>query len=359
MKFEKGYALIIGIANYPDVRKLPETVLKDARDIHGVLKSDSCGYSGDHLRLLLDQEATGVNIRQGLDWLCKVTTSGDTAVVYLSSHGGRIENDSQEVNYLLPYDCQSKRLKETAISGNELTAMIQQIRARRLLLLFDFCFSGGAGDPKTLQTDIPGYKAGYLSTYYDALAEGQGRVIMASSRADEVSMILPGMANSLFTRYLLEALQGNAYSRGDGLIRVFDIFHYVSDQVKAQYSQHPVFKAADLEDNFPISLSLGGKGSLSRYQPEPSSVKEINKTELREFILQYFSLEDLQILCTDIHENMLRDQISLLVNLDMVGGGSFPVKVQNLIDYLNRRGYLNYLVECIRMSRPGISTTIF
>jgi len=357
MKFEKGYALIIGIANYPHIRKLPATVLKDARDIQTMLGGDRCGFPQEHLKLLLDQEASAENIRLGIDWLCKESAPTDTVILYFSSHGGRIGSGPDAGNFLLPYDCRLDCLSETAISGNELTQMIRQIRAGRVLILFDFCFSGGTGDPKTFGAEALDYKSGYAEAYYDNLAEGRGRVIMASSRTDEVSMILPGMSNSLFTYYLLEALQGNAYSRGDGLIRVFDIFHYVSDQVRSHYDQHPVFKASDLEDNFPVSLFQGGKSAVSRYIPDSKVTDGVNKSDLREFILQYFSLEDLKILCADIQEALVKDQINLLVSMDMVGGESLPTRVLNLIEYLHRRGRLNYLIESVRKSRPGISIT--
>jgi len=65
---------------------------------------------------------------------------------------------------------------------------------------------------------------------------------MASSRSDEVSLVLAGMDNSLFTYYLLEALQGKAYTRDDGLIRVFDVFDYISEAVPTVVLSIPSLK---------------------------------------------------------------------------------------------------------------------
>ena len=56
-------------------------------------------------------------------------------------------------------------------------------------------------------------KAGLDLKTYGVLAEGKGRVLLASSRANEVSLILPGKKNSLFTHYLLDALKGAAGPR--------------------------------------------------------------------------------------------------------------------------------------------------
>ena len=58
---------------------------------------------------------------------------------------------------------------------------------------------------------------------------------------------------------MLDALKGAAGTEGDGLIRVFDVFSYVSDKVPAEANQHPVFKAHDVENNFPLALYEGGK----------------------------------------------------------------------------------------------------
>ena len=42
--FSEGRGVVIAIANYSRVSKLPETVLKDARDVADLLRSDD--YAG-------------------------------------------------------------------------------------------------------------------------------------------------------------------------------------------------------------------------------------------------------------------------------------------------------------------------
>ena len=347
--FRNGYALIIGIANYPGVNKLPGTILKDARDIHDLLLSPAhCGYLQANIRLLLDEGAKAEGIRQGLRWLAGSAGPADTALLYFSGHGGRVETGAEQGNYLIPYDADPKNLGATAISDKELTDLLKNIRSQRFLVLFDSCYSGGTGDVKGLAPEME-FKSGFREEYYDRLTKGAGRVIMASSRTDEVSLVLPGMENSLFTHYMLEALRGNARTGGDGLIRVFNIFEYVSEKVPARGSQHPIFKASDLENNFPVALYLGGK-KVSVLPPQTS----VNKTVLREAIVKQFSLEELEILCADIQQTMLDDGQDLQVDLEIVGGTGKAAKVLKLIEYLDRRGFLAYLVNAVRRSRSGI-----
>ncbi len=347
--FSNGYALIVGIADYLRVNKLPGTILKDARDIYDILQSPvHCGYSKNRMKLLLNEKASSDGIRLGLRWLAESVGTGDTALFYFSGHGGRVETGHEKGNYLIPYDADPKNLEETAISDKELSDLLKNIKSQRLLVIFDSCYSGGTGDVKGLAPEI-GFKSGFMEEYYDRLAQGTGRVIMASSRTDEVSLVLAGMENSLFTHYLLEALRGNARTRGDGLIRVFNIFDYVSENVPDRGAQHPIFKASDLENNFPVALYLGGK-----HVSVPLPATSVNKTILREAIVKHFSLEDLEILCADITQTMRDDGQKMQVDLEIAGGTGKAAKVLKLIEYLDKRGFLGYLVSAVRRTRPGI-----
>jgi hypothetical protein len=134
---------------------------------------------------------------------------------------------------------------------------LSTIKAERLAVLLDACHSSGTAELKSLDP-AEGVKGGLSDAAYTLLAQGKGRVLMASCRADETSVVLSGMRNSLFTHYLLDALRGNAST--DKVVRVFEVFHYVSDKVPAQEKkQHPVFKAHNLENNFALALRAGGK----------------------------------------------------------------------------------------------------
>ena len=349
--FKNGYGLIIGIANYTNVAKLSDIVLKDAQDINDLLLTPMyCGYHQANTRLLLDDKATADGIRQGLRWLAESAGPNDTVFLYFTGHGGRVEDGLEQGNYLIPYYGDFENLGSTAISGEELTDLLRNIKSQRFLALFDCCYSGGTGDVKGLASGFE-FKSGFKDDYYNLLSKGKGRVIMASSRDDEDSLILPGMENSLFTHYLLEGLRGKAETKGDNLIRVFNVFDYISKNVPNQAAQHPIFKASDLENNFPIALYLGRK-QVGASPPPPTT--SVNKTVLRESIVKHFSIEDLEILCADIEQTMANDGLNLQVDLEIVGGVSKSAKVLKLIEYLDRRGFLSYLVDAIRKAHPGI-----
>lgn len=256
------YALVIGIANYQKIKGLPETVLKDARDIYELLISPQyCGYLPDNVQLLLDTEATQTALLQALAKLAERSNPNSTVFIYISSHGGQLKSGSYAGEYLLPVDTDFTSdglLAETAISGTQFTEALRAIPAQKLVVIFDCCHSGGIAEPK--DADAPEIKAGLPESYYDVLKQGRGRVILASSRSTEESYILSGAANSLFTQHLLDGLKGGVIAPG-GVIRILDLFSYLQPKVTKDFpNQHPILKA-EIEENFPIALYMGGKAA--------------------------------------------------------------------------------------------------
>jgi hypothetical protein len=253
------HALGVGIANYQHINKLPRTVLKDAQDIYDLLVDPQhCGYPKDNVQLMLDNHATQAAMRHALANLAQQANEDSTVLCYFSCHGGRLESSPYAGEYLLPVNTlytSDENLVETAISGTEFTAALRTIPARKVLVVFDCCHAGGIGQPK--EATASELKA-LPERYYEGLTAGRGRVILASSHSSEYSCVLPGAANSLFTQHLLAGLRGGAPGPG-GVIRIFDLFHYLQPRVTSdQPHQHPIFKA-EVEENFPIALYLGGK----------------------------------------------------------------------------------------------------
>ncbi len=252
---DNAYALIVGIAGYAHIARLPEAVRNDARDVRDLLADPRHGgYPPGHVTLLLDEQATRAGLLGALASLAARSDAGSSVVIYISGHGAQVPSGARAGEYILPVDCvptSAEDLASTAISGAEFAAALRAIPAGKVLVVFDCCHAGGLGRPKEGQALL--VKAGLPDGYYERLADGRGRAILASSRDSESSYVLPAAANSLFTQHLLAGLKGGI-PREDGLIRVFDLFEYVQPRVtRDQPAQHPVFRA-DLEENFPVAL---------------------------------------------------------------------------------------------------------
>ena len=257
--FATGHAVVIGIANYWNVRPLPEAVRNDARDVAAVLTANAyCGYKRCNVHLLLDDDATLARMRTVLHSVAETSGPDDTVVIFFSGHGAVLGDPADPASALLPVEYNEQTPATTSLSETEFSSALRRIPARRLLVLLDACHSEGAGGFKGHgEGEPPGL--GYSEKSLGRLAQGTGRVLIASSRASETSLVLANARNSVFTSHLLDALRGRARTSGDGLIRVFDIFNHVAETVKRAVPgrQHPVFKASDLEDNFPVALDRG------------------------------------------------------------------------------------------------------
>jgi len=257
-----GRGLIIGIAAYQHINQLPPVVLKDTSEITRVLTAPQyCGYEPGNVKTLLDGEATLSNICNALEQLSKESQEEDFVFIYFSGHGGQFPGSS-EFSALLPVDFSSDSPEPSYIQDTKFSNALNKIRAQRIVVVLDACHSSGAVNFKSGEGEQP--KTGFSEKSIALLASGIGKVIIASSRESEVSLILGGDNNSVFTKHLLDAMQGNCTAQGDGFIRVFDIFNHVSLKVnsdvmaRSEYEQHPQFKAYNLEDNFPIALDAGG-----------------------------------------------------------------------------------------------------
>ncbi len=196
--FKNGYALLIGIANYTGINRLIKTTA-DAIDIQSVLVET--GYPSHQTRLLLDQQASKIEIINSLNWLAESTTQDDTVLIFFSGHGIRCLGATHSGEYLCPVETDPSDLENSCISNNELTSALRSIRAGRLAVLIDACHSGGIGDVKDVGANL---KAGLSEATYTLLSAGdpvekQGRVIIASCKTDEKSWELPEMSNGLFT----------------------------------------------------------------------------------------------------------------------------------------------------------------
>lgn len=266
----KMYALVVGIADYKHINPLPATVVNDAQGLWSVLMDPrTCAYDKDRVTLLLNEQATRDGLRRAFKDAAQKCDNDSTFLLFVSCHGGRIENGKNSCEYLLPADTVSENeetLARTAISGERLTRYLKAIQARKLVAIFDCCHAAGIGQAKH-----PGplrLKTGLSEQYYNQLKTGFGRVVFCSSRDTEYSYVRANDSNSIFTKHLLAGLRGGAPGPG-GVIRVFDLFHYLQPKVTAEEpNQHPVFKC-EVEDNFPIALHTGGKGS-----PLPTAPKD-------------------------------------------------------------------------------------
>lgn len=290
--YPQGRALLIGVSEYQRISSLPDAILNDVKDLAATLSSPTyCGYAQENVVSLLNADATRNAVLEGLSDLAARAAEDDTVCVYFSGHGTVFAGLGGGDSALLTVDSDLSDVAGTAISSGDLATALCQIKAERILVFIDSCHAGGARIAKGLKYDQEHeFKSGYSETAFAKLAVGRGRALMASCRADEESGVIQGARNSVFTTALLAGLRGAAEKDGSGVIKVFDLFEYVADEVPKSVAddQHPIFKADNLEKNFPVALSRGGRKSPSG-DPAPSTAGNAHRwSELERCIVELY-----------------------------------------------------------------------
>jgi hypothetical protein len=284
--FEHGYAVIVGAGG-----DLPNTV-NDAEGLAGVLRDpDRCAYPVAHVQLLTGEAARREPILNALQWLTDRTATDPaaTALVFFSGHGYETPT-----YYLLPYGYELLDLAGTSIAGSDFTARLQAIRAQKLIVLLDCCHAGGMADAKGL----PLAKSPAPIDLATTLSAGSGRVILASSRKDELSYA--GQPYSAFTGALIEALAGYGAFENDGYARVLDTTMWLGRQVPSRTNdrQHPIVKVSNLQDNFALAYYAGG-------EKQPKSLKWAGNVPILKAGIDRAQVETWQSMAQNYRENIL------------------------------------------------------
>ena len=257
MEFRDAHALLVGVGQYisPSFPDLPAPKC-DVQAIEAVLSDRRrCGYSARNVTRITDQEATANDIRAALADLARSAGPESTVFVFFSGHGGRVAESRVWRTYLCPHEADLRDLEATAIGGEEFRSLLANISARKLLVVLDACHAAGAADLKS-GGEAAAWNASLPNAYVETLSQGSGRVVIASSKEDQKSYLHPEADLSLFTWHFVEGLKGAAAVREDGVVRILDLYHYVSHQVKAERpSQEPILNAKEMDDNFPIALA--------------------------------------------------------------------------------------------------------
>jgi hypothetical protein len=108
----------------------------------------------------------------------------------------------------------------------------------------------------------------------------------------------------------------------------------------------------DVEDH-PDDRTDDAPGLSPKKEADPISAVGVDKRILRTFLEERFNLDELEVLCLDIEQDLAADGVSLPVNLELVAGETKTNKIIHLMSYLDRRGYLSYLVNAAQRARRG------
>ncbi|HEY9785504.1 MAG TPA: caspase family protein, partial [Candidatus Obscuribacterales bacterium] len=213
------WALIVGISKFQNPTLNLKYPSKDAKDFYDFLINDA-KFSKDHVKLLVDEQATRANILSELGdkWLPRVAAPDDLVLIYISSHGSASDLDVGGVNYLLAHDTDPDSLYASGIPMQDLARIIKgRVHSDRVVVILDACHSGAA-DPESKGL----VRAKNVNV--DEVVAGTGQMVISSSQPNQVSWESKECPNSVFTRYLIDGLKKNN--------TLGEAFEYMKDKVQ-------------------------------------------------------------------------------------------------------------------------------
>jgi hypothetical protein len=248
MLLNNHLGVIIGIGDYhraANVLNLPFAT-RDAQAVAELLRNRRIGkFEETNVTLILN--STDTFIKRKLESLFSSKRRDDLLVVYFSGHA--VKDDYGDL-YLLCSNSEKQYLASTAIPISFLKTQIERCASRRQVIILDTCYSGAIGQgilTKGSEDAVP----------LDELS-GEGRYIIASSTAVQLSIMDKSEEYSLFTKFVLEGLKtGEADTDGDSRITVRELFEYVRERVREASSeaQTPVSWGLNVAGEFAIAYN--------------------------------------------------------------------------------------------------------
>ena len=266
--FNKVYAIIIGIDDYPGNGDDLEYCVNDADDLKASF--ENCGLWKDaEITQVLDTQGEKSNIRSIIQSIKSKATSEDLFVMTFSGHGTNTNGHGA----LIVWDGNDEGYITDEDLGNWIDGM-----ACPMFFHIDSCEAGGLIGKDQLErtingyrvkarlrTDAPGYdpffKGKFNPAAYVKGMETINNIVVTTATADgEIADENEDLQNGLFTYYVVQGLGsgsgvGPADTNGDGRISAQEVFYYTRPKV-VDYSngdQNP-----QMADNYPTTANPTG-----------------------------------------------------------------------------------------------------
>ena len=195
------FALIIGIEDYQNLPKADYGV----RDAETVRKHyEALGVPARSIIALEGAQATGSKLRSYLQqWLPRNVKPQSTVFVYYSGHGAPDPTNGDA--YLVPWDADPMFLTTSAYPLKQFYAELAKLKAKRVLVALDACFSGSGGRSVLAKGARP-----LVAKVDESVPSAANLTVLAAASGSEITGTLDDQEHGIFTYYYLKGLASGA-----------------------------------------------------------------------------------------------------------------------------------------------------
>jgi hypothetical protein len=193
-----NFAIVVGIEKYSGI---PDAEFAE-RDAAAMQKHlIALGYPERNILFLTGEQATRSAIQKYVEiWLPKNVKADSQVFFYFSGHGA--PDPASKQAYLVPWDGDPKFLENTGYPIAKLYKSLGALKAKKVLVALDSCFSGAGGRSVLAQGTRP-----LVMKIDSSIPAGAENIsILSASAGDQISGSDNAQGHGLFTYYLLRSL---------------------------------------------------------------------------------------------------------------------------------------------------------
>ena len=247
----KVWALAVGVSNYemPNIMtlKYPHS---DAFRMYAFWKSPEGGSLDDkHSQVLVNDQATKQGIIDSMRQMFMQAGENDLVTFFYSGHGLK--------GAFLPTDYDGSNIR---LFHSEVNDVMATCPAKYKLVIADACNSGSYLASKSVNNDVfRNSQQDVQDAFFRELNRASpGTAFILSSQADEESLEVSTLHQSIFSYFVLRGMKGEANTNGDEVVTVQELFDYVYLKVTAYALklgkvQTPVLKG-NYDPNMPVAM---------------------------------------------------------------------------------------------------------
>jgi hypothetical protein len=229
MSIKPGWAVVIGISTYAYSGQNGLTNLifadDDAKSFARILTH--LGWSDNHIKLLVNEEATYRNIMIALEsWLTKAG-SNDQIVLFWAGHGYPDPEDPEKV-YFACYDT-NLRIPATGFRMDRVRSILEERKTKNVIVFADTCHAG--------KIITRGNRGVSIVPNIEKMKREQnipkGWIFMVGADTDRSAIEHSSWKNGAFTHSLIKGLMGNAdgyesVGPEDGIVTMGELKAYLN-----------------------------------------------------------------------------------------------------------------------------------